>query len=173
MCGIAGFMLNERAVPPREVLDTLQQALAHRGPDGAKRHVDYGLGLVHTRLAIIDLKTGDQPLFGANGTLLIANGEIYNYIELKQNFPQEKFATGSDCELPLMTYAAQGAEFVLLRVPPEPKQELVFLENDMIASYLDRPHEIARYKAMFEQAQLVARDPAESAPLLDRLRTNL
>jgi len=70
-------------------------------------------------------------------------------------------------------YAAQGAEFVLLRVPPEPMQELVFLENDMIASYLDRPHEITRYKTIFEQAKLLARDPAESAPLLDRLRTNL
>lgn len=111
MCGIAGFMLNERAIPPREVLDSLQQALAHRGPDGARRHVDYGLGLVHTRLAIIDLKTGDQPLFGPNGTLLIANGEIYNYIELKRDFAAEKFVTSSDCELPLMTYAGQGADF--------------------------------------------------------------
>jgi asparagine synthase (glutamine-hydrolysing) len=111
MCGIAGFMLNERAVPPRDVLDTMQQALAHRGPDGAKRHIDYGLGLVHTRLSIIDLKTGDQPLFGPNGTLLVANGEIYNYIELKKGFPAERFATSSDCELPLMTYAAHGVDF--------------------------------------------------------------
>ena len=70
------------------MLDTLERALSHRGPDGVKRHVEDGLGLVHTRLAIIDLKTGDQPLFGPNGTLLIANGEIYNYVELKQNFPQ-------------------------------------------------------------------------------------
>ena len=75
MCGIAGFMLSGRVEPPREVLDTFQQALAHRGPDGIKRHVDRGLGLVHTRLAIIDLKTGDQPLFGPKGTVLIANGE--------------------------------------------------------------------------------------------------
>ena len=136
MCGIAGFMLNERAVPPREVLDTLQQALAHRGPDGVKRHVDYGLGLVHTRLAIIDLKTGDQPLFGPNGTLLIANGEIYNYVELKRNFPSEKFATSSDCELPLMTYAAQGADFAKpLRgmyaiALADPKAGALFLSRD-------------------------------------------
>jgi asparagine synthase (glutamine-hydrolysing) len=43
--------------------------------------------------------------------VLIANGEIYNYIELKQNFPSDKFATSSDCELPLMTYAKEGADF--------------------------------------------------------------
>jgi asparagine synthase (glutamine-hydrolysing) len=136
MCGIAGFMLNERAVPPREVLDTLQQALAHRGPDGAKRHIDYGLGLVHTRLAIIDLKTGDQPLFGPNGTLLVANGEIYNYIELKRSFPTEKFATSSDSELPLMTYAAQGVDFAKpLRgmyaiALADPKAGALFLSRD-------------------------------------------
>jgi asparagine synthase (glutamine-hydrolysing) len=111
MCGIAGFMLTERTAPHREVLDTLQQSLAHRGPDGTKRHVESGLGLVHTRLAIIDLKTGDQPLFGPKGSLLIANGEIYNYIELKRDFPSEKFVTSSDCELPLMTYANRGTDF--------------------------------------------------------------
>jgi asparagine synthase (glutamine-hydrolysing) len=111
MCGIAGLILTERAVPPRDQLDALQRALSHRGPDGAKRHVDWGLGLVHTRLAIIDLETGDQPLFGPNRTALVANGEIYNYIELKRSFASEKFATNSDCELPLMTYASQGADF--------------------------------------------------------------
>ena len=111
MCGIAGFMLTERALPPREVLDTLREALAHRGPDGAKQHIEWGFGLVHTRLAIIDLKTGDHPLFGPNGTLLIANGEIYNYVELKRTFPPEKFVTRSDCEVPLMTYANHGADF--------------------------------------------------------------
>ncbi len=111
MCGIAGFMLTDRAAPPASVLDTFERALSHRGPDGVKRHVEHGLGLVHTRLAIIDLKTGDQPLYGPNGAVLIANGEIYNYIELKRNFPQQKFATSSDCELPLMTYAQEGADF--------------------------------------------------------------
>ena len=111
MCGIAGFMLTERAPPPREMLDVLQQALAHRGPDGVKRHIDWSVGLVHTRLAIIDLQTGDQPLYGPNGTVLVANGEIYNYIELKRDFPSARFATNSDCELPLMTYANRRAGF--------------------------------------------------------------
>jgi len=111
MCGIAGLILNDPSTPPGEILDTLQRALSHRGPDGAKRYVGPGIALVHTRLSIIDLETGDQPLYGPNGILLVANGEIYNYIELKQNFAHEKFATSSDCELPLMTYAKQGADF--------------------------------------------------------------
>jgi asparagine synthase (glutamine-hydrolysing) len=111
MCGIAGFMMSERAAPPSEVLDALERALTHRGPDGTARHVGPGLGLVHTRLAIIDLKTGDQPLFGQNGTVLVANGEIYNYIELKRDFASERFATQSDCELVLKTYARDGAGF--------------------------------------------------------------
>ena len=111
MCGIAGFMLIGRVEPPREVLDTLQKALVHRGRDGVKRHVELGLGLVHTRLAIIDLKTGAQPLFGPRGTVLVANGEIYNYIELSRDFPQYTFVTHSDCELPLATYANHGAGF--------------------------------------------------------------
>ena len=92
MCGIAGFMLTDRAAPPGAVLDTLERALSHRGPDGVKRHVEEGLGLVHTRLAIIDLETGDQPLYGPNGTVLIVcNGEIYNYIELEAEFPGANF----------------------------------------------------------------------------------
>jgi asparagine synthase (glutamine-hydrolysing) len=111
MCGIAGFMVTEQAEPPSGVLDALERALSHRGPDGAGRYVTPGLGLVHARLAIIDLKTGDQPLFAANGSVLVANGEIYNYIELRRDFPSEKFATGSDCELPLKTYAREGAGF--------------------------------------------------------------
>ena len=135
MCGIAGFMLSERAVPPREVLDILQQTLAHRGPDGAKRRVDVGLGLVHTRLAIIDLATGDQPLFGPNGSVLIANAEIYNYIELKRNFPSARFVTSSDCELPLMTYAAYGADFAK---PLRGMYAIALADSDAGALYLAR-----------------------------------
>ncbi len=111
MCGIAGVMTVDGSAPSDSLLDTLQSALAHRGPDGKGRHVDAGLGLLQTRLAIIDLKTGDQPLYGPAASVLVANGEIYNYVELKHEFSGEKFATNSDCELPLMTYARDGADF--------------------------------------------------------------
>lgn len=110
MCGIAGYMTAEGAGPP-PVLDTFLSALGHRGPDGEGRYTATGTGLAQTRLAIIDLNTGDQPLFGDNGTALVANGEIYNYIELRREFSPRAFRTASDCELPLATYDRDGGAF--------------------------------------------------------------
>jgi asparagine synthase (glutamine-hydrolysing) len=111
MCGIAGIMTADGAPPRPALLAVMMKALSHRGPDGDGRYSAPGVGLLQTRLAIIDLETGDQPLHGANGTALVANGEIYNYIELKREFPGKHFATKSDCELPLATYARDGANF--------------------------------------------------------------
>ena len=81
------------------------------GPDGDAIWVSGDTGLVHTRLAIIDLKTGDQPLFGPGGTALVANGEIYNYIELREELTGEAFQTESDCEPVLHYYRDHGADF--------------------------------------------------------------
>src|SRR6476661_6133714 len=98
MCGIAGYMTVDGATAPA-VLDGFLAALSHRGPDGQGRYKAPGVGLVQTRLAIIDLKTGGQPLYGPDSTALVANGEIYNFIELKAEFPAGKFRTASDCEV--------------------------------------------------------------------------
>ncbi len=111
MCGIAGIMTADGSQPSTALLDGFLRALAHRGPDGEGRHLAPGVGLVQTRLAIIDLSTGDQPLYGPSGTALVANGEIYNYVELKRDFPTIPFKTNSDCEVPLATYASDGADF--------------------------------------------------------------
>ena len=111
MCGIAGIMRADGAAPESGVMDALAGALAHRGPDGNGRYLNGGVGLVHTRLAIIDLETGDQPLHEPGGAVLIANGEIYNYIELRQELAGINFATGSDCELPLHLYRRMGVEY--------------------------------------------------------------
>ena len=98
MCGIAGLALNAGAPPPSPAtLGALTAALAHRGPDGEGHHASGRCALVQTRLAIIDLQTGDQPLFAGAATL-VANGEIYNYRELS---PGLTLATASDCEPPL------------------------------------------------------------------------
>ena len=105
------FRSRDGKAPDAHLLDTMQRALGHRGPDGSGRHVAAGVGLVQTRLAIIDLSTGDQPLFGPGHSVLVANGEIYNYLELRREFAGENFATNSDCELPLYAYKRDGADF--------------------------------------------------------------
>ncbi|MDB5413682.1 MAG: hypothetical protein JWR10_2017 [Rubritepida sp.] len=110
MCGLAGFALRAGATLPAAALEAMTHALAHRGPDGAGHHMAGGVALAHTRLSIIDLVTGDQPLF-AGGAALVANGEIYNYRELRED-NQLVCATQSDCEPPLHLYRRDGLNFV-------------------------------------------------------------
>jgi asparagine synthase (glutamine-hydrolysing) len=101
MCGIAGLVLAPSAPPPEPaVLSALSRALAHRGPDGSGHSVIGRVALVHTRLAIIDVAGGDQPFY-AGPASLVANGEVYNYRELREELPETRFATASDCEPPL------------------------------------------------------------------------
>ncbi len=77
-------MTLDGAPPPAAPLLDMGTALRHRGPDGDGRYRSGDVGMVQTRLAIIDLATGDQPLFEPGGAALIANGEIYNYLELRE-----------------------------------------------------------------------------------------
>ncbi len=121
MCGIAGLMSTDSATPAMTVLNAMADALAHRGPDGHGTYAHADVALVQTRLAIIDLQTGDQPLFApAHGAMdknddaelaLVANGEIYNYVELRAARPGIDFRTGSDCETALYLYREQGIDF--------------------------------------------------------------
>jgi len=115
MCGIAGIVMRDGSAPDASMLDALEKALEHRGPDGSGRHMDGAVGMVQTRLAIIDLVTGNQPLQarGPRGGLvtLIANGEIYNYCELRQELKSVPFETNSDCEPPLYLYLRDGVTF--------------------------------------------------------------
>ncbi|MDD2875909.1 MAG: asparagine synthase (glutamine-hydrolyzing) [Acidiphilium sp.] len=107
MCGIAGVALKPGARITPETLAALARALAHRGPDGSGVHVSERAALVQTRLAIIDLATGDQPLFGADA-VLIGNGEIYNNRELRDELSGVVFRSGSDCEPPLHLARAEA-----------------------------------------------------------------
>ena len=86
-------------------------ALRHRGPDAEGQHVAGDVALVHTRLSIVDLQTGDQPLFGERGLALVANAEIYNDPALRAAMPGVAFRTRSDCEPVLPLYAAHGLGF--------------------------------------------------------------
>jgi asparagine synthase (glutamine-hydrolysing) len=78
MCGIAGVWHADRsrAVDPA-ILQAMDAALAHRGPDGAGIHVRDGFGFAHRRLSIVDLAAGQQPMATADGALVVVfNGEI-------------------------------------------------------------------------------------------------
>jgi asparagine synthase (glutamine-hydrolysing) len=112
MCGIAGIMTRDGSAPDGRLLDRLAAALAHRGPDGEGRHVELNVGLVQRRLAIIDLATGDQPFHEAGGAALVANAEIYNYVELRAAMDGVAFQTRSDCEPALHLYRRHGLDFV-------------------------------------------------------------
>ncbi len=111
MCGIAGLILASGATPPDPAtLSKLIDSLHHRGPDGTGHAVVGRVALVHNRLSIIDLVTGDQPLFAGAATL-VANGEIYNYRELREGMADIRFATNSDCEPPLHLWLRDGADY--------------------------------------------------------------
>ncbi|MGH7210798.1 MAG: asparagine synthase (glutamine-hydrolyzing), partial [Acetobacteraceae bacterium] len=111
MCGLAGVMTRDGRPPDPAVLDRLMAALRHRGPDAEGQHVAGGVALVHTRLSIVDLQTGDQPLFGERGLALVANAEIYNDPALRAAMPEVAFRTRSDCEPVLSLYATHGLGF--------------------------------------------------------------
>jgi len=112
MCGIAGLMAVGGAEADSDTLDRLIAALRHRGPDGEGSYAARNVALGQTRLAIIDLETGNQPLYEPGGAVLVANGEIYNYLELRDELGTDGFATRSDCEPPLHLYRRYGLDFV-------------------------------------------------------------
>lgn len=116
MCGIAGIYLKcEKANYNEHKLKIAAEALKHRGPDGYNIFTNDLVGLAHTRLSIIDIEGGDQPLWDdEKKTCLIANGEIYNYKELKNHFLNEGaiFKTKSDCEPMIHAYKSYGLDFI-------------------------------------------------------------
>jgi asparagine synthase (glutamine-hydrolysing) len=111
MCGIAGLMGLAGAAPDETLVEAMGAALAHRGPDGTGRYAKGDVALVQKRLAIIDLETGDQPLYEPGGAALVANGEIYNHVELRQSLAGIRFATRSDCEPALFLWRLRGLGF--------------------------------------------------------------
>jgi asparagine synthase (glutamine-hydrolysing) len=99
MCGIAGIMMRGGTKPDPAGLERLRAALRLRGPDSSGVHVQDATGLVETRLAIVDVANGQQPMFGPAGAVLVANGEIYNAPELRAEMGGDAgFKSLSDCE---------------------------------------------------------------------------
>ena len=116
MCGIAAVLnLSLKPVPHlRPAMRTMNALLQHRGPDGEGtwQHPRGVVGFAHRRLSIIDLTTGQQPMTDGAGNWITYNGEIYNYLELRQELGREHFVTSSDTEVILRAYRQWGDECV-------------------------------------------------------------
>lgn len=111
MCGICGiYGLNNK-----ELLLSMLNTLRHRGPDSSGVFAETDIGLGISRLKIIDLKTGDQPIYNENGKIVIVyNGEIYNYKQLRQEMVSKghKFNTVTDTEVIVHLYEEYGLDCV-------------------------------------------------------------
>lgn len=122
MCGIAGFTNPYRYYTEEQerfgnVLTKMNRIQGHRGPDGSGTSLAPHCGLAHTRLTVIDPKTGGQPMVRRDGSrfcTIVHNGEIYNKKELKEELAASgaAFATASDTEVILAGFMAEGASFV-------------------------------------------------------------
>src|SRR5207253_2551850 len=101
MCGIAGIVAAKGFRIEANCLSGMLGALGHRGPDDCGLHTDSSAGLAHTRLSIIDVADGRQPMSNEDGSVWITfNGEIFNYVELRADLERKghRFKSQSDTE---------------------------------------------------------------------------
>jgi len=113
MCGIVGIMSLSGAPVDRGALGRMSATLVHRGPDDEGTYIAEGIGLGHRRLSVIDLVSGHQPLSNREKTIWITyNGEIYNYVELREQLIGfgHQFVTGCDTEVIVHAYEQFGEE---------------------------------------------------------------
>ena len=109
MCGIAGYISEKK--PTKKIIKAMTDRIAHRGPDGEGFYLDDNIALGHRRLAIIDLTTGDQPIYNEEkDVVVVLNGEIYNYQELREELKKKKhkFVTKTDTEVLVLGYEEWG-----------------------------------------------------------------
>ena len=114
MCGICGKLnYDARIHVDPSLVERMMGALSHRGPDGKGKYVSGPVGLGHTRLSIIDLNTGGQPIANEDNTVwVVYNGEIYNFPELREQLLQRGhvFRTTTDTEVIVHLYEEYGVE---------------------------------------------------------------
>ena len=107
MCGIVGFVDKRKKTEKSKIIKAMADRIIHRGPDAYGSYVDDFVALGHRRLSIIDLNSGDQPIYNEDDTkAIIFNGEIYNYKELKEDLIKKGhvFKTKTDTEVILHGY---------------------------------------------------------------------
>ena len=118
MCGISGIISRRLSSGEiRDQLESMGSLQRHRGPDDAREQVFFSndtlVGLGFVRLAILDLDTGMQPVVSnADGCAIVCNGQIYNYIELREEVSSDEFITRGDIEVALHLYRKKGIEFL-------------------------------------------------------------
>ena len=149
--------MRDGAPVDRAVVQRLADALFHRGPDSCGLHIDGDVALIDTRLAIVDVEGGRQPLFAPGGAALVANGEIYNAPELRAELGGT-FATLSDCEPAVHLYEREGVDYaqrlrgmyavaihdpasgqVLLSRDPFGIKPLYYLETEALFAFASEP----------------------------------
>ena len=140
MCGIAGiFSFTNHEKPKLSQLEAMSGVLAHRGPDSRGHYLSDRLGLAHTRLSILDLNNGDQPIHNEDKSVwVVFNGEIFNYLELRLDLIRQghRFYTDTDTEIIVHLYEQHGDAFVNLlngqfaiALWDEPKQRLLLIRD--------------------------------------------
>lgn len=115
MCGIVGFVNANSRAAGREILERMNDCIVHRGPDEDGFFCRESVALAMRRLAIIDLKGGQQPIFNQDkSSVIVFNGEIYNFQELKKDLEKSghQFSTNCDTEVILHLYDEYGADCV-------------------------------------------------------------
>jgi len=115
VCGIVGQARNDGIGVDEGLVNAMCAGLEHRGPDSRGVHVDGPVGLGIQRLAVIDLATGDQPVFNEDRSVaVVLNGEIYNYRELRERLQANghRFTTQGDTEVIAHLYEEEGPDFV-------------------------------------------------------------
>jgi len=174
MCGIYGLLQLDGARAERDALRPMAALTIHRGPDDEGVHCDGPLAFGMRRLSIIDVGGGHQPLTNEDGTLwLIANGEIYNYRELRAQLEADghRFRTSSDCETILHLYEAHGDDCVehlngmfAFALWDAPKQRLL-VARDRLGIKPLYVHEDGRRLLFASEAKALLAAPGMSAAL--------
>lgn len=171
MCGITGYIEKSISVNT-DILASMNATLRHRGPDSQGIFGRKNFGVASSRLAIIDVKHGAQPMSNEKDTVhVVFNGEIYNYQELKLLLENSghKFQTNSDTETVLRSYLEWGEEFVRqlngmfsIAIVDERKQQLLLYRDRLGIKPLFYQAELSRFlfgsemKAIFAHPQAVA-----------------
>ncbi len=152
MCGIGGMLGN----PDSTVVGRMNAMMQHRGPDGNDVWTDEDISLGHSRLAIIDIDGSGQPILSQSGTVLIANGEIYNHIFLRNNNSQYPWTTNGDSETILALHESAMASS---------QTKLSAKQHAKWISQLNGMYAIAIWNPK-EKQLLLARDPLGIKPLV-------